>query len=115
MRDMTKIKKDVLTEMQYGKGAIRTIGKILLYPMNKSEEGFDMTKIAGAVVDNLISDVPKKKYCKSEMWECELIIIPIRKFINNKERAWDGLDIDQQLASAWGSRESWEKEITEDG
>lgn len=110
---MTKIKKDVLTEMQYGKGAIKTCGKILLYPGGKSPDGFDMTRIFGAVADDLMSNTTKKKHCKGEMWECELIIIPIRKFINNKEEQWDVLSLDQQLSSAWGNRESWEKEITE--
>lgn len=110
---MTKIKKDVLTEMQYGKGAIKTCGKILLYHGGKSPEGFDMTRIFGVVADDLMSKVPKKKYCKGEMWECELIIIPIKKFTNNKEEQFSILSLDQQLASAWGNKESWEKEIIE--
>jgi hypothetical protein len=49
------------------------------------------------------------------MWECKLVIIPIRKFTNNKEEGWDALDLVQQLASDWGGRENWETEITKDG
>jgi hypothetical protein len=110
-----KLRQDKTAEMLYGEGAIETVGKILLKYYGKAEEGFDLTIIAGAVSENLMSDVPKEKFRSGEMWECKLVIIPIRKFTNNKEYGWDNLDTDQKLASAWGGRESWKTEITKDG
>jgi len=116
----TKISKDVLSEMLTGeKGAVRCIGKFYISPRMSEIEGMPLVMIAGAVVSpeggKLV--LPENEE-HAEMWECEVIIIPRRKysgmFDNRRDQrfgsgkwAYEGYRVDQVLCSNYGDPEAW--------
>ncbi len=107
-----KIGQDVLTEMLVGeKGAVRCIGKLYISPRTGEIEGMPLVLIAGAVVSpeggKLV--LPKNEG-HAEMWECEIIIIPKRKYsgmYDTGKWAYEGYRVDQVLCGDYGNPESW--------
>ena len=66
----------------------------------------DGTLVVGGIFDkNLLSSK------EDEMWVAELTIRPKYKFVGNKEECWEGLTIDQRLASDWGNKDNWKKNL----
>ena len=117
---------DVLAEMMTGKkGASRCIGKFYIMPTSNEIKNMPLTMIAGAVVlpegGKLVSK-ENEEYC--EMWECEIIIIPKRKYsskIGKPEEKVDGAfghvycgyRVDQVLGSDFGNPNNWGREYFE--
>lgn len=115
-----KINQDVLSEMLTGeKGAIRCIGKFYISPRMGKIEGMPLVMVAGAVVSpeggKLV--LPENEG-HAEMWECEIIIIPKRKYSgmygNRRDQrfgsgkwAYEGYRVDQVLVGNYGDPESW--------
>lgn len=100
------MRKDVLTEWQYGDGAIKLAGKFLMLRREKK------SIILGGVLESLHSLDPKKLNDGVEMWETEIILIPRKKYAhNNTEACFASLTPDQMLASGWGNPENWDKTI----
>lgn len=115
-----KVRKDKVTEMEFGEGAIRTVGKFLIQEASTSGEnpvypGRRMTLVCGIVVEPLLSKEKHNnadyKFEEEEMWEGEIILIPKRKYIDNKVENRRGLRIDQKLLGSWGQSECWKKKI----
>lgn len=117
-----KTNTDYLTEMLTGeKGAVRCIGKFIISPRNQKIEEMPLHLIAGSAVcpTGLMVLPENAKY--NEMWECEIILIPKRKYSglikgikgnsgdNVFDHAFSGCRIDQILCSNFGSPESWGK------
>ncbi len=111
------MRKDALTEHEFGKGAIRAIGKCLMCRRHDFE-GNKITLFAGVIVtkDEIVSPLNRKQKKETkdfvmqdddELWEGEFIFIPRVKYKCNKEQGWKGLEISQKLASAWGTVENW--------
>lgn len=100
------IRSDIITEFEFGKGAIKTCGKFLIQEVPGRK-----TLVAGLLVESLISDT-KSKEGSCEMWEGEIIFIPKRKYIQNKtEKNFWALGIDQKLLGYWGHAKYWKKKI----
>ena len=105
-------------------GAVRCIGKFYISPRSQNIDGMQLVMIGGAVVSpsggNLVSP-ENAKY--AEMWECEIIIIPKRKYSSFKKGEpanssvggrrfglgipFNGYRIDQILAGNYGDPEAW--------
>lgn len=115
--------EDVLSEMLMGeKGAVRCVGKLYISPRSQEIEGMQLVVIGGAVVSpeggNLV--LPENaKY--AEMWECEIIIIPKRKYSSFGKKTkggkrfggnipFNGYRIDQVLCGNYGDPEAWGRE-----
>lgn len=115
------IRKDTVTEWEFGKGAIRTTGRFLMSEAAGSsrEGGPRMTLVAGLVTDPLLSKPDRKTESitsktmeeSCEMWEGEVIFIPRRKYIENVEKGFFALKIDQKLLGLWGHAKYWKKKI----
>lgn len=105
------MRKDILTEWEYGEGAIKMAGKFLMLRREKR------SIILGVVLESLhTSDSKKLTDIKKidegvEMWESEIILIPRRKYGYNIEKCFGALTPDQMLASEWGNPENWNKRI----
>ena len=118
---------DKLAEMEYGEGAVRAFGKILMlerspYEGEAKRLGVELGNLIAGVVmtrdgKGLLSrsrdkDVVNTNFDESlEMWEVELVIIPKRKFRRNTEEDFATLEVNQMLAGAWWTRESWKEQI----
>ncbi len=113
--------KDEITEMLVGKlGAVRCLGKVVLTPQSKTVENLPLTMIAGAVVSPCGPLVLPENAKYAEMWECEIIIIPKRKYsgkINKSSgitgHAFCGWRIDKILADRYGNPDCWGPEYFE--
>lgn len=114
---------DLLAEMAFGKGAIKVLGKILLFNQdsyNLNGKEIKRTIILGCVVGNLaekleiddtnINEIMDKSH---EMWEVEMIIIPKRKYRGSKEKqeSLGGLDAGQILETNWSNRERYKEQF----
>jgi hypothetical protein len=116
---MKKPYEDYFTEMLTGeKGSVRGIGKFIISPRNNEIDGLPLIMVAGAAVfpEGKTLVLPENKEY-SEMWECEIIIIPRRKYSGKiggrKLHAFSGSRIDQILCSNYGSPEAWGKKYYE--
>lgn len=110
--------KDILTEIEHGKGAIKLPAKFIIEKgWNIEINGVNLKKIMvlGVVMSKEDIIEPRKKTKElqddSEMWEGEVIFIPKRKFKENKEDGWIGLRADQKLCSGWGDSKNWKHKI----
>jgi len=111
---------DTMSEMLTGeKGAIRCIGKFYISPRMSEVERMPLIMIAGAVVSpeggKLV--LPENEG-HAEMWECEIIIIPKRKYsgMHDKPRdqrfgsgkwAFEGYRVDQVLCDRYSDPNVW--------
>lgn len=89
---------DFMTEMEHGKGAIRRVAKLIMSHTNMKAEA---TLIAGVAVPEL----PIEDCLGREMWECEIIIIPIRKY--RQGDGYKGHRIDQLLTGPYYDPDQW--------
>ncbi len=112
---------DYLSEMMTGeKGSVRGIGKFVISPRKQEIDGMPLIMVAGSAVFPIGGDLvlPENKG-RGEMWECEIIIIPKRKYSGEIKRngltyyAYEGRRIDQILCSEYGRPESWGREYYE--
>ncbi len=93
----------------FGEHAISAIGKLVMMGAHRAtgdaEQYGGATAIAGVVIPDLVTDTDQH-----EMWECEIIIIPRRKY-----RGFDvpNCRIDQVLASNYGDPERWAEKVFE--
>ncbi len=84
---------------------IKVKAKFMLMPHK------DGTIIVGGIFGKLLSTETKIPVSSDEMWVAELTIKPAYKFVNNKDEDWIGLNIEQKLATGWGDKENWKKEL----
>ena len=108
---------DVMAEMLTGeKGAIRCIGKFYISPRGNEIDGMPLVMIAGAAVSPCGGKlVSPENEGHAEMWECEIIIIPKRKYSGKLESrrvggaayAYEGWRVDQVLCAQYGNPEQW--------
>lgn len=107
--------KDVLTEMTYGEGAIRVYGKIVLLPkgiLNTDSRELHRTLVGGMLINPSDPLVRKESGDLHEMWECEFIIIPKKKYAphdKNGKRVYQfaGYDLGGILTSGFAEPENW--------
>lgn len=115
--------EDIMSEMFIGeKGAIRCIGKFYISPRMNEINGMPLIMIAGTIVSpcggKLVLPENEKH---AEMWECEMILIPKRKYSgmydNRKEQrfgsskwAYEGYRVDQVLVGGYGDPKMWGRE-----
>ncbi len=108
---------DAISEMITGeKGAVKCIGKFYIMPTSKEIKGMPLTLVAGSVVSPCGGKLvlpENERY--SEMWECEIIIIPKRKFsgTDGTFHPFLGYRIDRVLTSNFGDPNMWGKEYFE--
>lgn len=118
--------EDIMSEMLTGeKGAVRCMGKFYISPRMSEIEGMPLIMIAGAVVSPVGGKlVLPENEGHAEMWECEIIIIPKRKYsgmydnprtqrFGSKKWAYEGYRVDQILCGRYGDPESWGEEYFE--
>lgn len=124
---------DEMAEMLTGeKGAVRCIGKFYISPRMGTIEGMPLVMVAGAVVSPCGGKLVLPENAKyAEMWECEIIIIPKRKYSSLDEGGkppsgrkggkrfsqdtdpecfgipFNGYRIDQVLCGNYGDPEAW--------
>lgn len=97
---------DLLAEMTHGKkGAVTVFGKIVLGKRHRTSSDLVKTLIAGVVFSNVELPIDEEW----EMWECEITIIPKRKYGMHKENrgGFRGMRIDQILTSPFAEPENW--------
>ncbi len=109
-------KRDIIAEMTTSeKGSVKCIGKFVISPRRQTIEGMPLIMIIGAAVSpEGGSLVQPEDDGWSEMWECELILMPKRKYSSLRKdgaRAFAGCRADQILSSDYGSPGSWGKKI----
>lgn len=114
--------KDALTEIQFGKGAVKVIGKIIVRQtsplrLNNGKE-IESTLILGRVIGKLTQEFDESlSFCEKidldEMWEVDLIIIPRAKYRGSKEgqECLGGLNAAQVLGTNWGNRERYKEKF----
>ena len=90
---------DILTEQQYGEGAFRAAGKFIVH-------GGEAPHLFAGSIYPLDEKPLEGADGNHQMWECEVIIIPRRKF--KDEGTFRGYRIDQVLTSQFGNREMWQ-------
>lgn len=97
-------------------GAVRCIGKFYISPRDKYIEEMQLILFAGSLVSPEGGNLVKPENTKyAEMWECEIIIIPRRKYssleknkpISKQKIPFNGWRIDQILASTYGDSDAW--------
>ena len=106
---------DVLSEMLTGQqGAVRVHGRIVITPTSKQlSESQKIASIVGTVVcppNDILVHPDNAMY--REMWECEILIIPIRKYSAHKK---DGKKLSpltchtasQLLTGGFANPENW--------
>lgn len=101
-------KKDVVTAFAYGEGVVKVCGKIMLMRKNKG------VLIAGLVFPDIISDENKEDLQaigekEEELWDVDMIIKPINKYVGFPEEDWATLSIDQKLGGAWAR--GWKRKL----
>lgn len=105
------IKRDLISEMVYGKGAIRTPARILTFRTadykgkKREKRSVVIALVAGqTTIDNSGN---------TEMWDCDIILIPKAKYAKNTTTTkFENMRADQKLLSYdVFSPESWEKQI----
>ncbi len=72
---------------------------------NKGDKKYPRVLIGGIVLGDFIGN--ERGW---QMWECDIIIIPKKKFRKNKEPG-GGARIDQLLTGGYEHRENWKEEI----
>jgi len=92
---------DLLTEQLYGEGAFRAIGKFIVHGDGPHKRNVHL--FAGVIA----GDAPQGADGNHQMWECEIIVIPRRKF--RDDGRFNGHRIDQLLTGHFGDREMWEQ------
>ncbi len=97
---------DFMTVMEHGEGATRRVAKLIIGHTNMKAEA---TLIAGVAVPAL----PIEDNQGREMWECEIIIIPIRKYRQGKD--FKSHRIDQLLTTDYYNPERWGEEYFASG
>lgn len=115
--------KDIIIEMQYGEGAVRVIGKVLLMntsPTKIKSEEVNRMIIGGCIIGDLLDlnrerdDVDLKRCQSIEMWEGKIIFIPTAKYRNNKvEPCFHGFKLNQMFRSAWSQAMYWKEKFFE--
>lgn len=102
---------DVLTEMEHGEGAIRMPAKLVLKPDGApNDDGLMTIGLWGAAASGFGQLVLQENEDKWEMWECEIIIIPRRKYSgtrNDGSTAFAGKRADQMLVGNYHLPECW--------
>lgn len=119
-------KPDIMAEMLVGEiGAVRCIGKLYISPRRQEIDGMQVVMIGGAVVspEGGVLVLPENAEY-AEMWECEIIIIPKRKYSSFDKRGkgpeaiaggrrfggdvpFNGYRIDQVLTGNYGDPQAW--------
>lgn len=108
---------DEITEMTYGEGAIRVAGRIVLMPkgtVRGDSKALHVTLIGGGLITTGPL-VRKESGQHSEMWECEFIIIPKKKYSPHDK---DGKEVYQfaghglsgMLTDGFAEPENWGEE-----
>lgn len=82
------MKSDLITEMQFGEGAFRTVAKLGTH--------------SGRSIVGVVAELPDSVGDAWEIWECEVIIIPIRKM---KSKNYMGARADQILTSGFKEKD----------
>ena len=101
--------RDYIVKEMFGEHAISAIGKLVMMGAHRAtgdaNEYGGATAIAGVIIPDLVPDTGQH-----EMWECEIIIIPRRKY-----RGFDvpNCRLDQLLASNYGNPERWAEKVFE--
>ena len=122
----TEVVRDIWTEELVGeRGAIRCVGKFVLSPRGK-QNGDTLFMMIGSMFS--LSGEPileEENRLWHEMWACELIIIPKRKYSSRRtkkqqkeykgERIFAGLRADQILCHDFGNPKMWGLEYFESG
>jgi len=116
---------DVVSEMMTGeRGSVRCIGKFYISPRRQHVSGMPLVMMGGAVVSPAGGKlVLPENEDYAEMWECEIIIIPKRKYSSfgkegnlggqhshGRKIPFNGWRIDQVLTSDYGDPEAWGRE-----
>jgi len=118
-------KLKTITELQYGDGAVKVIGKILVQETESSAAKSLKVEVGNLIAGVVITSEGKSLLSRSktkgvtkqineglEMWEVELVIIPKRKYRRNKtETCFAALTLDQKMSGGWWSRENWKEKI----
>ena len=109
--------KDIVTEMLFGEGAFKVLAKIVLIPTNNHDlEHFPdakITAIGGAIATFKNFPVSKGSLDHMEMWECDLIIVPRKKYASHKKGKkeahyrYAGYSMSQILSTNYGDPENW--------
>ena len=107
--------KDLLTEMMFGEGAIKVAGKIVLLPKGITKRGskkLHRTLIGGMLITPAGLLVKKESNDMHEMWECEFIIIPKKKYAPHDKDGkpvyqFAGYTLDGILTDGFADPENW--------
>ena len=100
---------DFLAEWEHGKGAFKALTKLVLCGRD-SVGGLAKMTFGGV----FLSEEMQIDHDDWEMWECEIIIIPKRKYKNDPEKSmYGGMRIDQILTSQYAHPETWGDEYFE--
>ncbi len=107
--------RDLITEMAYGEGAIRVGGKIVLLPkgtVNVDSRELYRTLIGGMLITPTEPLVREESGGLHEMWECEFIIIPKKKYgphDKDGKRVYQfaGYDLGGILTNGFAEPENW--------
>lgn len=83
------MKQDLVTEMAFGEGSFRTVGKIVL--------------CSTRAVVGVLAELPECVGDNWEMWECSIIIQPMRK--RKMKEPWSGRRVDQILTGGFADEQ----------
>jgi hypothetical protein len=101
---------DELSAISFGAGAIRCPAKLVVNgECGKVKSNVRITGIWGAIAS------PAKQHPVAtdlEMWECDLVIVPKRKY-SSKGGSMRGLDSDQMLLGGYEDPANWGSVIFE--
>ncbi len=101
--------QDWITKSMHGDDAVHTVGKLVMMGGNRNDPKVQkiggMTCVFGLLVPDLVPTTDAH-----EMWECDVIIIPRRKY-----RGWiePGARVDQMLTGNFGDPELWDEKFFE--
>lgn len=98
---------DSLAEFEYGPGAVKLVAKSLVYSKGEVESGIFRHAIlsVGMHHERLVPE----QYPDVQMWEGDLILVPIRKFTDCP--SIKGMRADQMLRSGFNPPDIWLKKI----
>lgn len=107
---------DYFTEALVGeRGAIKTKARIVLRPRVGATHGLTQIGIWGAILSEFGTLVKKENEGFNEMWECDIIIIPKKKYSAHKKNdkrgkpsySFKGYRADQMLCGGYEHPEAW--------
>lgn len=112
--------KDEMAEMLTGEpGTVRCIGKFYISPRMGVVENMPLVMVAGAVVSPCGGKlVLPENEGHAEMWECEILIMPRRKYsgtlkdvkdmrFGSSRYVYEGYRVDQVLCGRYGDPTVW--------